>query len=412
MKPRTAAIHAGTRLGSKARPLVEPIYASSVSWFDSAVDLDASLDGGDFVYARIASPNAALLEEAIAALEGAETCVTYGSGMAACRAIFEAQPFEPGDCVVIAADGYGATRALFRQLCEKRGLSLVPIDLAAHDAPARIEQARPKLVLAESITNPLVSVPDLSAVAKACRKVSAHLAVDNTFATPLLQRALALGADYSLQSTTKWIDGHGDALGGAVSGLRSLLEPMRERRTLDGAVLGPFEAWLTLRGLRTLPVRMKAICESAMRIAQKLAASERIARVFYPGLPADRSHAVARQMLDVGAYGYGGMLAFEIRGAGRKEAFAFLEAVRLCRPAPSLGDVTTLVMHPATASARRMTPEEREAAGITEGMIRVSVGLEDPDDVVADLLRAVEQAQRTGRGTGTGTGTGTGGEQG
>jgi cystathionine gamma-synthase len=389
MKTKTVAIHAGERLvGSKAQPLSAPVYTSAVSYFDGADDLDASLDGKDYVYTRIAGQNAALLEEAVAALEGTEACVAYATGMAALKAVFEAVAPKAGERVAIASDGYGATRALYKQLVASRGAELVAIALCEADAPAQIAQARAKLVLAESITNPLVSVPDLPALARACRDSGALFAVDATFASPVLQQACALGADYAIQSTTKWMNGHSDAMGGTVSGSRKLIDPLRSARILDGAVLGPFEAWLTLRGLRTLPVRMKAHCEHAVQVAKRLTRSELISRVYFPGLPEHPHHEVARRVLS----GFGGMLAFEIAGGDRKEAFALLENVRIARPAPSLGDVATLVMHPATASARKLTPAERQAAGINENAIRVSVGLEDPDDVADDLLAAVAKA--------------------
>jgi cystathionine beta-lyase/cystathionine gamma-synthase len=219
--------------------------------------------------------------------------------------------------------------------------------------------------------------------------VGAAFAVDATFASPILQRPLELGADYSIHSTTKWINGHGDAMGGAVSGTRERIQELKGSRVLSGGILGPFEAWLTLRGLRTLPIRIKAHCEHADQIARRLAQSPSLERVLHPSLANHPNHAVACNVLDGG---FGGMLAFEIRGAGRAEAFRFLESLRLAKPAPSLGDVATLVMHAATASARRLTQAERDAAGIGENLVRVSVGLEDPDDIADDLLAAISQA--------------------
>jgi cystathionine beta-lyase/cystathionine gamma-synthase len=213
--------------------------------------------------------------------------------------------------------------------------------------------------------------------------------VDATFASPVLQQAHLNGADYVVQSTTKWINGHSDAMGGTASGKRELIEPLRSARVLEGGILGPFEAWLTLRGIRTLPIRMKVHSQNAQHVANRLGESPVFDRVIYPGLSSHPNHGVARRVL---AGGFGGMLAFEIKGASRREAFRFLECVRLAKPAPSLGDVTTLVMHPATASARKMTVGEREAAGIRENLIRVSVGLEDPDDIADDLIQAVQRA--------------------
>ncbi|MFY0565230.1 trans-sulfuration enzyme family protein [Archangium lansingense] len=391
-KRKTVAVHAGSQLtGSKSQPVVPPIHVSAVSFFDSSDELDAALDGKDYVYSRIAAPNAALLEEAVAALEGAEASVVYASGMAALKAVFEAQNLKAGDVVVMSADGYGVTRSLFKNLAARAGVRIEALILTDAAATERIVALRPKLVLAESVTNPLLRVPDIRALARASREVGAALAVDATFPSPYGQRACELGADYAIQSTTKWLNGHSDALGGSVSGTREKLAPLRAARLLGGEVLGPFEAWLTLRGVRTLPVRMKAHCEHAAHVAKRLSESPLVERVHYPGLPNHPDHAVAKQVLEGG---FGGMVAFDIKGAGRPDCFRFLEAVKLARAAPSLGDVCTLVMHAASASARRMTSEERQAAGIGESLIRVSVGLEDPDDIADDLLAAVSEAMK------------------
>jgi len=388
---RTLAIHAGSRLPeSSAVPITPAIYPAVVSWFDSSDALDDALEGKDFVYTRIRGENSVLLEDAVAALEGAEAAAVFGSGMAALRAVFDAQGFAPGDRVVLPADGYGATRALFKRLADQQRVELHALKLSEATASERIAALRPKLVLAESMTNPLLAVPDLPAIARAAHAVGAVFLVDATFTSPALQQTLAQGADYALHSTTKWINGHSDATGGVVSGTRARIDPLRSARVLEGALLGPFESWLTLRGLRTLPLRMAAHCAHALHVARRLREHGGIARVLYPGLADHPDHATARTLL---TGGFGGMVSFEIARAGRAESFRFLERLKLCRPAPSLGDVTTLVMHAASASARRLTPEERAAAGIGENLIRVSVGLEDPDDIAEDLLQAVGGAR-------------------
>ena len=387
-KPATDAIHAGSRLpDSSAIPITPAIHTAAVSWFDSSDELDAALDGNDFVYTRIRGENPVLLEEAVAALEGAESSAVFGSGMAALRAVFDAQALSPGDRVVLPVDGYGATRALFKRLADQHKVELFPLKLSDPSSLERFVAIRPKLVLTESMTNPLLAVPDLPSIAHAAHAAGATLLVDGTFTSPAIQRTLSQGADYALHSTTKWINGHSDATGGVVSGSRARIDPLRGARVLEGALLGPFEAWLTLRGLRTLPIRMAAHSTNALHVARRLREDRRIARVLYPGLPDHPDHATARALFQGG---FGGMVAFEIAGAGRAESFRFLEALRLCRPAPSLGDVTTLVMHAASASARRLTPEERATAGIGENLIRVSVGLEDPDDIAEDLLEALQ----------------------
>ena len=369
-KAKTVAVHAGARpLTTRSHPVVPSIHVSAVSYFDSCDDLELALDGKDYSYSRISAPNTELLEEAIAALEGAEACVAYGSGMAALKAVFEAQGFKPGDRLLMPGDGYGVTLRLYKQLCARFGVELHTAQMSKPGALERIAAVKPKLVLAESVTNPLLSVPDIRKLAKAAHEVGAAFVVDATFPSPHGQRALALG--------------------GAVSGSRERMAELRSNRLVGGEVIGPFEAWLTLRGIRTLAVRMKAHNEHALHVAKRLAESPLLERVYYPGLPSHADHAVAKEVL---TNGFGGMVAFEIKGAGRPEGFRFLESVRLARPGPSLGDVCTLVMHAASASARRMTPEEREAAGIKESLIRVSVGLEDPDDIADDLLAAVAEA--------------------
>lgn len=389
-KAKTVAVHAGSRpLSTRSIPVVPAIHVSAVSYFDSCDDLELGLEGKDYTYSRISAPNAELLEEAIAALEGAEACVAYASGMAALKAVFEAQNFRPGDRLLMPGDGYGVTLRLYKQLCARYGVELHTAQMSRPGALERILALKPKLVLAESVTNPLLSVPDVRRLAEAAHAVGAAFAVDATFPSPHGQRALLLGADYAVQSTTKWLNGHSDALGGTVSGSLARIQELRSNRLVGGDVIGPFEAWLTLRGVRTLAVRMKAHNEHAAHVAHRLGESPLLERVYYPGLPGHPDHAVAKQVLE---NGFGGMVAFEIKGAGRPEGFRFLESVRLARPGPSLGDVCTLVMHAASASARRMTPEEREAAGIKESLIRVSVGLEDPDDVADDLLAAVARA--------------------
>src|SRR5260370_40949616 len=278
-KVQTLAIHAGSRLsGSVAQGITPPLHLAAVSYFDDAQRLDQSLDGRDFVYARISAQNAVLLEEAVAALEGAEACGCYASGMAALRAVLEAQSLKRGDRVVMPADGYGATRALFKSVLAARQVELFPMLLSEAEALGKIAALRPKFVLAESITNPLLSVPDLPKLAQSCRDAGAKFAVDATFASPVLQQAHLNGADYAVQSTTKWINGHSDAMGGTARGKRELIEPLRSARVLEGGILGPFEAWLTLRGIRTLPIRIKVHSQNAQHVANRLRRSS----IFHP----------------------------------------------------------------------------------------------------------------------------------
>jgi len=394
MKATTLAVTAGALAPTAALPVAGPLHLSAVSFYADADALDASLDGSGYSYGRIRAPNAEALEQALAALEGAEACVAYASGMAALRALWDSLSLKAGDVAMVPADGYGASLALLKRLAAERSVTLRLQSFTAPDVAAHLAEAKPKLVFLESVTNPLLSVPDLPTLCAEAHAAGATVAVDATFCSPLGQRPLSHGADLVLHSTTKWINGHSDALGGVVSGARARIEPMRAARILTGELLGPFEAYLTLRGVRTLPVRMKAHGENALALARALEASGRVTAVRYPGLPSHPQHSVARRVLDVESAGFGGLLAFELPKGGRAEAFRFLESVKLARPAPSLGDVATLVMHAASASARRMTADERERAGISERLIRVSVGLEDPSEIAADLLQAIDCALR------------------
>jgi cystathionine gamma-synthase/methionine-gamma-lyase len=293
-----------------------------------------------------------------------------------------------GDTVVAAPDVYGATYAILSKLAPTTGIETVFVDFRDLAALERaIAESKPKLVYCETVSNPLMRVADLAAVVRLAHAGGARVLVDNTFATPYLVNPGRFGADGVVHSATKYLGGHGDVTGGVIATSTARAGELRELNKLVGAVLGPFDAWLTLRGLKTLPLRMRQHSENAAQVAAWLAADPRVDVVNYPGL-ADLGSAEAQ----FNGSGRGGMVSFDIAGAGKAEVFRFLEALELALPATTLGDVWSLVLYPAISSHRALTPEQRTLVGIGEGLVRLSVGIEDAADVIADLDRALAAA--------------------
>jgi cystathionine beta-lyase/cystathionine gamma-synthase len=291
--------------------------------------------------------------------------------------------------VVAAADVYGATYALLNKLLVTQGVTTRFVDVSdPAETEATIKEARPALVIAETISNPLLKIADIAALADLAHASGAKLIVDNTFATPVLCRPLLLGADFVVHSATKYLGGHGDVLGGVVvvKDDESRVE-LYEINKLLGANLAPQEAWLAHRGVKTLPLRMERQCRNAATVAAWLNEHERVRRVNFPGLPSHRQHDLARRQFD--GQWFGAMVSFDARGASRSEVFRFLEALRLIQPATTLGDVYTLALYPAMSSHRALDAETRGKIGIGDGLIRLSMGIEDPDDIVADLDAAL-----------------------
>jgi len=311
--------------------------------------------------------------------------------MAAIHAALLAAGVKAGTTVVAAQDVYGATYALLSRLFSTLGVRTRFVDIASL---AAVEQAiveeKPSVVLFETVSNPLLKVADTPALVEIAHRHGAEVIVDNTFASPYLFQPLAHGVDYVLHSTTKYLGGHGDVLGGVVVTSAERCVTLRELTKLVGGNLGPNEAWLTMRGLKTLPLRMAQHCRNAARVAAWLQDHPRISRVNYPGLTDHPQHAVATRLFRSGCYG--GMVSFEIADADQARVFAFMEALRLILPATSLGDVYSLIMYPAHSSHRALTPEERAQIGIGEGLVRLSVGIEDVEDIIADLEQALERS--------------------
>ena len=387
----TRAVHAGERAPRPDYvPVVTPIHPTVGFLYDSIDDLDAifatTRDG--YVYPRYGSPTVTAFEESIAELEGGEAAFAFASGMAAIHVALLAAGVKAGTPVVAALDVYGATFALLGRLLAELGAQARFVDVTDLAAvEAALAEARPVAVLAEIISNPLLKVANVPALSELAHRFGAQLLIDNTFASPYLFNPLAHGADYCIHSATKYIGGHGDVMAGVVVTSAENRRKLYELNKLVGSVLGPFEAWLALRGVKTLPLRMRQQCANAARVAQWLTAQRKIARVNYPGLPVHPQHELAYRLF--GERGFGGMLSFEIADADRAKAFRFMEALELCLPATTLGDIYTLVLHPVTSSHRALSPEERARVGIGEGLVRLSAGIEDADDIIADLDQAL-----------------------
>ena len=389
----TRAVHAGERTPpADYRPVSTPIWPSVGYLYESMDDLDAVFDGSrpGYVYSRYSGPTLAAFQQAVASLEAAPAAQAYASGMAALHAALLAAGARQGVTIVAALDLYGATYSLLTGLLSTLGVQshLVDVsDLAAVEA--LVQATSPRLLLVETISNPLLKVADVPRLAEIAHRSGAVLLVDNTFASPYLFNPLSAGADYVIHSATKYLAGHGDVLAGVVVTTAENQSRLFELNKLTGATLGPFEAWLALRGLKTLPLRMAAQCQNAAQIASWLQGQARIGRVNYPGLSAHPQHALAASLF--AGRGFGGMLSFEIVDAKKEEVFRFMEALQLCLPATTLGDIYTLVLHPATSSHRSLTPAERRRVGIADNLVRLSVGIEAVEDILADLEQALGQ---------------------
>lgn len=389
----TQAVHAGER-GPRPDfdPVSTPIYPSVGYLYDEMDDLDGVFSGQreGYVYLRYGSPTVSAFEQAVAILEGAEDAVAFASGMAAIHVALLGAGLRSGAAVVSAANVYGATYALLDKVFVAQGVRVRFVDITdLGQVAAAVAAERPAALLCEIVSNPLLKVADVPALAEIAHAAGAALLVDNTFASPYLFRPLDHGADYVLHSATKYLGGHGDLMAGVVACSAARGRDLREQQKLLGANLGPQEAWLALRGLKTLPLRMRQHCANAQTVAEWLAGHPAIARVNYPGLPDHPQHDLAARLF--GGRGFGGMVSFDLRGATQAQVFKFMEALELILPATTLGDVYSLTLYPAHSSHRYVTPEVRAALGIGDGLVRLSVGIEDSADIIADLAQALEK---------------------
>jgi cystathionine beta-lyase/cystathionine gamma-synthase len=387
----TRAVHAGERTPKEDfTSVVTPIYPTVGFLYDSMDDLDAifGTQREGYVYPRYGSPTVSAFEEAVADLEGGEAAFAFASGMAAIHVALLACGVQANTGLVAALDLYGATYTLAQKIFASFGGRVRLVDVNDLDAVKKaLGEIQPVALLVETISNPLLKVANIPALARLAHEVNAQLLVDNTFASPYLYNPLIDGADYVIHSATKYIGGHGDVMAGVVVTSKENRKKLYETNKLIGSVLGPFEAWLALRGLKTLSLRMHQQCENALQVANWLKTQPKIERVLYPGHEDHPQHDLAKRLF--AGRGYGGMLSFEIAQSNQARVFRFMEALQLCLPATTLGDIYTLVLHPATSSHRSLTPAERAQVGIKEGLVRLSAGIEDARDIIADLEQAL-----------------------
>ncbi|NMM79421.1 methionine gamma-lyase [Acidovorax sp. SRB_14] len=385
---RTRAVHAGQHPDPHSGAITTPITQSTAFDYGTLAQ-GAALFAGTaegYRYSRFGNPTVAALEAKVADLEGAPAAVAFASGTAATSAVVLGL-LSPGDEIAFLGPLYGGTEALFRSMGERWGLRAVDATqqgLAASLTPAT------RLVWVETLTNPDLRLHDLAEVVALARARGLTTVADNTFCTPCLLRPLELGIDLVLHSMTKYLGGHGDATGGVVAGAAPLVAAVRKTGLAHvGGNLAPQEAFLFLRGIKTLPLRMAAHCAGAAAVADFLAAHPTVRAVHYPGLPTHPQHALAQRLLQGG---FGGMVGFELARNERAAAAAVLDALQLFAQAVSLGDVDSLACHPASTTHSALGAELRAAHGISEGFIRLSVGIEHPDDLIADLARALQHA--------------------
>ena len=374
----TLAAHAGCGDRVSGQPIAPPLSLST------SFVLGEPGKHGAYAYSRLGNPSRDGLEATLASLEGGESAAAFASGCAAMHAVLEL--LAPGDHLVACADVYGGTYRLVERFLKPRGVEATWVDMGeSHDVDQAMRQTT-KMVWIETPTNPLLRVFDIRTLADIAHAHRAICVVDGTFTTPVLQRPLALGADLVVHSMSKYLNGHSDVVGGVVvSASEELAEHVRFIQRAGGAVLSPFDAYLVARGLKTLPLRMARHCDNACALADWLVDQRRVGTVHYPGLPDHADHALASRQME----GFGGMVSFEVEG-GLDAARALLTGLQLFSFAESLGGIESLIGHPATMSHASVPASDRQARGIGDGLIRVSVGLEHIEDLVADLSRALE----------------------
>jgi len=343
-----------------------------------------------FAYSRYENPTAAALEELMCELEQGHTALACASGMAAIHMAVMTALADRRKSVVAANAMYGATVSLLMNVLEPSGISVRFTDVWDLDAFRQaVKESQPGCVIVETISNPLLRVPPLDRIAEIAREAGAALIVDNTFATPLLLRPLELGAHFTVHSATKYLAGHGDVLGGLVVTDATHYDALRTLARAMGPVLGPFESYLTMRGIKTLPLRMERQCANACRVAQWLASHAAVEHVHFPADPAHPDAATIRRLLPQGLYG--AMVSFELKGAARAEIFRFMNALRMIVRATSLGDVHSMMLYPVMSSHREVSPRHRERMGIRDNLVRLSVGIEAVEDIIEDLEQALHQ---------------------
>ncbi|KXS32446.1 MAG: O-succinylhomoserine sulfhydrylase [Candidatus Gallionella acididurans] len=383
-QPETLAVHAGT-VRSQFGEHSEALFLTSSFVFENAAQAAARFIGEQpgNIYSRFTNPTVTMFEERLAAMEGAEQCVATASGMSAILASVMGV-LKAGDHIVASRSLFGATVNLFNNIIRKFGVETTYV--SATDVAEWKAAVRPntRLFFLETPSNPLTEISDIAAIAAIAKGCGALLAVDNCFCTPILQRPFALGADIVIHSATKYIDGQGRVLGGAVLGSKKNMESVYGFLRTAGPTMSPFNAWVFLKGMETLKVRMDAHSANALELARWLEAQPNVARVFYPGLPSHPQHKLAMKQQKTG----GGIVSFEVKG-GKDAAWRVIDNTQLLSITANLGDTKTTITHPASTTHARITPEARAAAGIGDGLIRIAVGLEAAVDIQNDLARGL-----------------------
>ena len=391
----TQLVHAGERgLPPQGKPVTTPIYAAATFTYDSMAEVDQVFSGEKqgYIYTRYGNPTVAALEEAVRVLEEGAAACAYSTGMAALHAAIFACELAPGATILASQDLYGATIDLLYKIFGSYGIKTVTANFSDIEAlRAKALEVGPQVLIAETISNPLLKVCDIAACAEISREVRARFIVDNTFTSPYLCQPLKLGADFSVHSATKYMSGHADVMGGVVVArdevdLPTLIGVMK----LVGGILGVWEAHEIHRGLKTLSVRMDRQCDNAVSLAEYLSSHSRVSRVHYPAHATASNLDLVKRVLR-SPYA-GALVSIELLENSREAAFRFMDALTLCVRSTSLGDVFTGVLHPATASHREMSPKRRLQLGITEGLVRISVGIEDIADIIEDIQQALEKS--------------------
>jgi len=389
----TKLVHGGERQKvSAGEPVATPIYASATFTYDSMEEVDKVFSGEKqgYIYTRYGNPTLTALEDAVRIVEEGATACVYSSGMAALHAALFACDLKPGSTVVASQDLYGATTTLLTTIFGSFGVKTLAVDFSdLSQLRERVKEAKPVVLITETISNPLLKVCDIEACAEIAHAAGAKLIVDNTFASPYLCQPLKLGADMVVHSATKYLSGHADATGGVVVSRdefdsAALVGVMK----LVGGVLSVWEAHQILRGMKTLGVRMDRQCDNARILAQRLLTNEQIDKVYYPGLFTGKDLETAQRMLRTEHAG--ALVAVELKDNTTEGAFRFMNALCLCVRSTSLGDVFTSVLHPTTAFLRDVTPTRRRELGVSDGLVRISVGIEKIDDIIADIEQALK----------------------
>ena len=385
----TRQIHAG-KVKNAAGSLCDPIYQTSTFEFETVEQGGARFAGQEngYIYSRLGNPTVATLEAKVAELEGGEAALATASGMGAISTAIWSS-VEGGDEIVASDTLYGCTFALLNHGISKFGVKAHLVDMTDMDALKAALNEKTKVVYLETPCNPTLKIVDIAAVAKVAHEYNADIkvVVDNTFCTPYLQRPLELGADVVVHSATKYLNGHGDVIAGVIVGKADFITQCRMfgLKDMTGAVMSPFNAFLMARGMKTLDIRMERHCANAQKVAEFLESHPAVAKVYYPGLESFEGHEIAKRQMKLP----GGMISIELK-ASREATAAALNKLELCTIAVSLGDAETLVEHPASMTHSTYTAEELKASGISEGLVRISIGLEDPEDIIDDFKTVLD----------------------